>query len=248
MSRGNVPFYLCRRGALIEFDNCGINRKERGIVNAVYMAGARNFLVELSESVDSYGHVRTGICEVTGRLRAVNLDHATRVLEHGAGPLVFAEYDYPNVELRQELAEARRDGTIIRRGQRVVIDGQQKYAPNLVRTLLLLHVHDNRASLGWQPWEVLDLERLSKELERKGIVKFLKRRHPQPVGRPLCEGFDIEFVSGAEVKTEKLKRFLKVNFNRFKASLNEERRETERLDKEMYERELEREEELGYAV
>jgi hypothetical protein len=247
MSKGIVPFYLCRRGAVVEFDIYGINRKERGTVNAIYVAGARNFLVELSESVDSDGNMRSGICDVTGSLRAVNLDHATRVLEHGTGELVFAEREFPNIELRQELAEARGDGTISRRGKRLVIDGNRKYAPNVVRTLLLLHVSDNRAKLGWLPWEILDLDGLSKQLERVGIVKFLKSRITQRVGRRVYEDPDVEFVSGAEVNTEKLKRFLKANFNRFKVDLNEERRANDRLDEEMYRRDEELEEER-YAV
>lgn len=231
--KGNrVPFWVCRPGAVLEFE---VFKGEvfQGVVESLAMNGPRSFLAILSRSTDEHG-VAQGVLPHTKSQRAINVSHAKRVVEHSDAELKF-DTDTAYLErFERELAKAKQDGIIVRRGHRLVIDGNACYAPSQLRRMLHGYAAKHRQSLGVQPWEMVDFESLYSALFLQGVAHAVAH-----VNSP-------SHLVQVAVNTRKLKQFLKRNINRFKCDTRAEEKAQEQLDAERYEEEMNREGMSGY--
>lgn len=227
--RTKVPFFLCRPGTRLQFEVFA-GRPVQGVVKALTLYGPRNFLVKLSEYLDENGVSHTGPCSVTGGDKTINLDHATAVLAHGKGDLVFTGTSFMHDSARDDLARARAAGTMRRRGRRLIIDGMAVYAPSLIRALLAEQLEAQGEGLGLQPWEIVDESAFMRELENAGVVRF-KTGYNELVH---------DFPVGAEVNTVKMKRFIQRNINRFKCDLDTLVKARDEEDERYFREEMER--------
>lgn len=231
--KGNpVPFWVCRPGAVLEFEVFK-GEKIHGVVKALAMNGPRSFLAILSESTEN-GVTHKGIMPHTQSLRAINVSHAKRVIEHSKAELMFETDTAHFQRLARELSKARAESVIVRRGHRLVIDGNVCYAPSLLRSMLYSYLEENRQALGIQPWEMVDFESLNSALFRHGVAHAVEGITPG--------GYPAQM----SVNTRKLKLFLKRNINRFKCSTRAEEKAQEEFEAELYEEEMNREGMSGY--
>lgn len=232
--KGNpVPFWVCRPGAVLEFEVFP-GEVFQGVVESLAMNGPRSFLAILSRFTDEHGVIQT-VLSHTQSQRAINVSHAKRVVEHSDAELKF-DADTAHLErLERELAKAKQEGIIVRRGHRLVIDGNACYAPSQLRSMLSCYAGKHRQSLGVQPWEMVDFESLYSALFLQGVAHAVE--HPTPGRYPVR----------VSVNTRKLKQFLKRNINRFKCDTRAEEKAQEQLDAELYEQETNREGMSGYS-
>lgn len=232
-----VPFILCRPGTRLQFDTF-MGQPQEGVVKALTVYGANNYLVLLSEYKDQSGQVHGEHDPVTNDTRRINLDHATRILSHGSGELVFEPSgQYVRERIRQELAGYRAEGALRRQGQRWVVDGRQHYAEGVVRSMVLAYVQDNEKALGILPWELIDLDKLLSLLIAHGVVRYELSKSVRV--------FDRGIPLGATVNIKRFKRFLQQNINRVKVDLKKEEKarlaEEEAFEREEMERDMRRE-------
>lgn len=231
--KGNpVPFWVCRPGAVIEFEVFK-GEKIHGVVKALAMNGPRSFLAILSESTED-GVTHEGSMPQTQSLRAINVSHAKRVIEHSKAELTFEPAAAHFQRWARELSEARAESVIVRRGHRLVIDGNACYAPSLLRSMLYSHLEENRQALGIQPWEIVDFESLNSALFRQGVAHAVEGVAPR------------SYPVQVWVNTRKLKPFLKRNINRFKCNTRAEEKAQEAFEAELYAEEMNREGMSGY--
>ncbi len=232
----SVPFHQCRQGAVVEFEVFA-GKPVQGTVACLRVYGPRNFLVEFSHWVDEKGE-HTGLNPVTQLPQTINLHHATRVITHSSGPLVFAQDTDALARMFSDVTKGRRNGTIRRAGQRLVIDGQRHWAPGLLRELVLEYLLKNEASLGVLPWENVDIQALQAGLLKTGIARLIT------VAMPVLRSSE-PYPVRAELHLAKMKRYLKRNINRLKLDTRAQRKEQDRLDEEYYQEEMAREMEDG---
>lgn len=230
-----IPFWVFRPGAVIEFEVFS-GQPLRGVIKHLTMNGPRSHVAVLSEFTDEHGVLHEGIQPHINMLKAINISHAKRVIAHAkAGTELRFESDSDYERQAEKVwAEAMRDGSIMRRGRRLVIDGKVHYAPNRLRSLVRSYIEKNQKTLGVQPWEMLDFEALYDALFKQGVAKQVE---PEP---------NRSFPSRIDVNTVKLKHFLKRNINRFKCDTRAEERFQDELDAQLYEEDMNRELSSGY--
>lgn len=224
----HVPFHQARQGACIEFEVFD-GKPVRGTVEALSVPSPRSFLVLLNTVVDHEGNVKKGSDLNNTWCRAINLYHARRVLTHSDGPLVFQQTNPGAALIARDLAAYRTEGVVRRRGRRLVIDGNARYARGVARELLYEYLTRHASALGVLPWELVDSEKLLEALSQQGIVRTVSQSTPQ---------YD-PFPSRMDIHTEKLKRFIKRNINRFKCDTRAAARAHEALEEQMYQEEQE---------
>lgn len=224
-----VPFSQCRVGTQINFEVFP-GRPTLGVVEALVPAGPRNFLVALSKTIDHDGTVHIGPKRHTGR-QMVNLAHATHVLEHSQGSLVFDQDDYNAQEQAKRISQWRRDGTFRRRGKHLVIDLSYESYDYLSHVFLRAYVMERQHALRVQPWELVDYRAMRDALHKVGIINV-----------PLAGVWRAEAIT---VNMTRMKAFVHQNLNRFKANLKKAERAADelqrQLDEEEYRRDVERE-------
>lgn len=231
-SSNRVPFWVCRPGAVLEFEVFP-GEVFQGVVESLAMNGPRSFLAILSRFTDENDVVQT-VLPHTKSQRAINVSHAKRVVEHSDAELKF-DADTAHLErFERELAKAKQEGIIVRRGHRLVIDGNACYAPSQLRSMLSCYVGKHRQSLGVQPWEMVDFESLLSALFLQGVAHAVGQVTPR------------HYPAQVSVNTRKLKQFLKRSINRFKCDTRAEEKAQEQLDAELYEQETNREGMSGY--
>lgn len=237
--RNPVSFIHCRVGTRLEFQVGGYGKPTQGVVKALSVYGARNYLAVLSEYVDAEGVAHVDSDPLTKSDRRINLAHATRILTHGTGALVFEPgHEYAVNQMSVAIAKARSTGDMRRAGRRLVIDGRNTYAPGLVRDYVTTYLLTNQRALGLQPWELVDGEKLIAAMVAAGICRYTR-------GTSRCAYLD----ESAVLDTERMERFIRQNLNRFKLDLVQQQRERiaeeERFEREEMERDIRRERRLS---
>ena len=218
--QNTIPFWMCRKGAVVEFE-VFTGKPEVGVIDALTMNGPRSFLALLSKVTDSDGVEHGPINPFTKSQRAINLSHATKVLQRSEGPLEFKDDDSFLNRCRAENADARKNGIIVRRGHRLVIDGTVHYAPFRARAVLYAFVKENQKTLSIQPWELIDFDALYSALFKNGVAQTYQTSEHK------------HFPPRVDVNMRKLKHFLRHNVNRFKANLSEAERADDLLQAEL---------------
>ena len=214
-----VPVWQFRRGAVVEFEVFS-GKPVQGTIDYLVAYGARNILAVLSRKVEHDGKVVEGTEAFTKMPPTLNLSHATRVISHSTGEVVFKEEIDPR--LLKDVADIRASKGYSRRGNRVVLTWDAGSPDWAFRVLLQEYVVVNRKSLAIQPWEVIDLQELASVLKSRGIASVTLDEERDWLERRI------------DVRTDKLRRFVRQNINRFKCDLNAEERMRRALEEEMY--------------
>jgi hypothetical protein len=218
-----VPFAQFRTGAVIEFEVFP-GKPSQGTIKHLVAYGARNMLAVLSRQIQHDGTTLENINPATGSELAINLSHATRVISHSDGDVVFGEM--LNERLMADAVELRASKGYARRGKRVVLSWGELSPQTAFQILLQEHVMLKREDLGVQPWEVVNLEALLEALKNQGIVRY--EMHAD----------HCFFANRAKFSAEKLARFVRQNINRFKVNLDAEAKAREQFEEQMYREEM----------
>jgi hypothetical protein len=225
-----VPFSQFRTGAVIEFEVFK-GKPSKGTIKHLVAYGARNLLAVLSRQIEHDGTTHEGVHPVTGTEPAINLTHATRVISHSSGDVVFG--GLRDERLISDATQIRASEGYARRGKRVVLSWGEMSPQTSFQILLQEHLMLKRQDLGVQPWEVVNLEALLEALTKQGIVRY-----------EMHEG-DSFFAKRATFSVEKLSRFVSQNINRFKVNLDTEAEAREAFEERMYREEMKNEYRFG---
>lgn len=219
-TRYAVPFTQFRAGAVIEFE-VQSGKPKQGTIQHLTAYGARNLLAVLSRCVDHDGVVRESTDVAKGAPPLIiNLCHATRVIAHSTGDVVFDGRQ--DTRLLEEVSELRGSKGYTRRGNNVILTWDTTSPSLALQILVQDYLLRNLDELGVQPWEIVDLE------------KMLKSLYKARIARQSSGGKDEFLSSTVTVRFDKLKRFMRQNINRFKMNLNAEQRAEKAFDEEMY--------------
>jgi len=225
-NRYAVPVSQFRTNSVVEFA-VSASRPYQGTIKHLIAYGARNILAVLSRRIEFDGTVSEGINAFTGMPFTVNLSHATRIISHSSGDVVFGEVIEPR--LLALAAQVRGAKGYSRHGKRARLTRGYSSPDTDFIILLQEYLMLNRRSLGVQPWEIINYAGLIDSLKSRGIVAVT-----------MSEKHEL-FIHRLDVRMDNMVRFIRQNINRFKLNLDAEERARAEFEKAMYQEEMEHE-------
>ncbi|MCC5612705.1 hypothetical protein LC612_39955 [Nostoc sp. CHAB 5834] len=213
MQDKTISFTNFRQGAVAEFDlDLKLTPPFKARVRSISVQGPRDYVVNLEPLLP----------DDTLTFEMVNVTHATRIVQHGLGNLVFENRSNMHAQVMvDQFEEAVQQGMVSRRGNRLVISSPWRPTWGLVRPWLFQVISSGPYAQKLQPWELFDDDMLLKDLLKLGMVKL----HTTPG----------DYIARtAEVNVARAKKHIRQNFNRYKLNLAKAEKAEQEAEAESY--------------